>query len=85
MAARKRTIRHSDEVRARIQASQLINRVQSHAMGLIEMTATQLKAAKILLDKSLPDLSRVEMSGPDGDAIPTSVTITHVKPQHPGP
>lgn len=84
MAARTLRIKHSDEVRAKIQASQLVNRLQGHAMGTVKMTETQIKAAKILLDKALPGLSRVEMSGINGEAIPTSVTITHVKPEHPG-
>lgn len=84
MAARTLRIKHSDEVRAKIQASQLINRLQNHVLGDGKLTELQLKAAKILLDKALPGLSRVEMSGVDGEAIPTSVTITHVKPEHPG-
>ena len=75
---------HSDEVRAKIQASQLINRLQDHVSGKVTMSPTQIQAAKILLSKSVPDLSRVEMSGPNGGDIPTSVTITHVKPPHTG-
>jgi hypothetical protein len=62
MAARK-DLRHSEEVRAKIQTSQLVNRLQQNANGEIDMTAGQLKAAEILLRKSLPDLSAVEVSG----------------------
>lgn len=69
MAARKLRIRHSDEVRAKIQASQLINRLSNHALGETEMSVTQIRAAEILLRKSVPDLSAIELSGPDGDAI----------------
>lgn len=52
MAARLR-LRHQDEVRQKIQASNLITRLQKHADGEVEMTPTQVQAAKILLDKSI--------------------------------
>ena len=44
----------------------LINRLQGHAFGEIEMTQTQLKAAEILLRKVAPDLARQEVTGADG-------------------
>jgi hypothetical protein len=60
MAARIRT-RHSDEVRAKIQASQLINRLMGHIEGKVQLAPTQINAIKILLDKSLPNLSDIKM------------------------
>lgn len=63
MAARKRRIRHDEDTRAKIQASQLINRLTDHALGKNEMTATQVQAARILLDRTLPALSQVEYTG----------------------
>jgi hypothetical protein len=71
MAARIRT-KHQDEVRAKIQASQLVNVLQNHALGLTEeLSASRLKAIEILLRKSIPDLSQVqaEHTGPDGGPI----------------
>jgi hypothetical protein len=62
MAARIRA-RHQDEIRAKIQTSQLINRLEGCALGEVELTAQQLKAIEILLKKNLPDLSQVEISG----------------------
>lgn len=62
MAARLNR-RHSDEVRAKIQASVLIQRLQSHAMGELEMTASQIKAAEALLDRSVPKLSQIQHVG----------------------
>lgn len=70
--------RHQDDVREKIQATQLINRLTSCAMGEIELNPQQLKSIEILLKKSLPDLSSVEMSGPDGEAIPINVGIEFV-------
>ena len=66
MAARKIHTTLREEWRQKIQASQLINRVQGHALGDVEMSATQLKAAEILLRKVAPDLARTEVSGEDG-------------------
>ena len=67
MAARIRK-QHQDEVRARIQVSQLINVLENQALGISEdLSPSRMKAIEILLRKSLPDLSSVEISG-DQDA-----------------
>lgn len=63
MAARINKIRHDDETRAKIQASQLINRLEAHVLGEVDMKPTQVTAALGLLKKSVPDLSAVEHSG----------------------
>jgi hypothetical protein len=69
MAARLRKT-HQDEVRSKIQTSQLINRLQNHALGEIELEQTQIKAIEVLIRKTLPDLSSVQLSGdPDGEPI----------------
>lgn len=58
---------HQDDVRKKIQASQLINVLQDHALkGVGEMPPTRLKSIEILLRKSIPDLSAVTISG-DGE------------------
>lgn len=63
MAARKTKIRHDEETRNKIQASQLINRLTKHALAKKPiMDPTQVRAAEILLKKTLPDLSSVEMN-----------------------
>lgn len=62
MAARILRPRHQDDIRQKIQATQLVHRLTKHALGEIEMTATQIKATEILLKKSIPDLSTVEMT-----------------------
>lgn len=60
----KRTLRpkHSDEIRAKIQASVLIGLLSDHVQGKRDLSATQIRSAEILLKKSVPDLSAVEMS-----------------------
>jgi hypothetical protein len=65
MAARLRP-QHQEDVRAKIQTSQLINRLQDHALGLVELSASQIKAIEVLIRKTLPDLSATELSGSVG-------------------
>lgn len=79
MAARIRKP-HQDEVRAKIQASQLINVLQDHALGKDEkeLSPTRLKAIEILLRKSIPDLSATEITGEDGGPIKQSIEVAFV-------
>lgn len=79
MAARMRKL-HQDDVRAKIQTSQLVNRLESHALGTVELSATQIKAIEVLIRKTLPDLSAVEMTGEDGGPIETVQKIQLVGP-----
>ncbi len=58
--------RHQDEVRTKIQTSQLVNVLQNHALddkNETEITPTRMKAIELLLKKSLPDLSSTEITG----------------------
>jgi hypothetical protein len=62
--------RHQDEVRTRIQTSQLINVLQDHALSAeSEISPSRMKAIEILLKKSLPDLSAVEVSGDEESPV----------------
>lgn len=67
MAARVNKIRHDEETRAKIQTSQLLNRLNDHVFGVdgipVEVSQTQMKAIEILLRKTLPDLSAVTVGG----------------------
>jgi hypothetical protein len=73
--------RNAESVRQKIQISQLVNRLQKHGLGEVEMTSTQIDAAKFLINKRMPNLpERRELSGPDGGAIPMGMRITFVEP-----
>lgn len=61
MAARKLRIRHDEETRKKIQTTQLINRLTDHALGKIDLSPTQVRAIEVLIKKTLPDLSSIEM------------------------
>ena len=72
--------RHSDEVRAKIQASALVTRLHGHAMGETEMTSSQIAAAVALLDRSVPKLAQVQHVGEGEDgAIQHSLRVEFVK------
>lgn len=60
---------HQDDVRKKIQASQIVNRLMGHINGEHELSATQVNAANILLRKTLPDLSAVVLSGDEDNPV----------------
>lgn len=62
MAARIRKVRHDDETRAKIQTSQLINRLSDHVFGKVVLDSSQVRAIEVLLRKTLPDLSAIDMT-----------------------
>ena len=55
---------HQEDVRKKIQVSQLLNVLQNHALGTTEdLSPTRMKAIEILLRKSMPDMASVTISG----------------------
>jgi hypothetical protein len=81
MAARLRKT-HQDEVRTKIQASQLINVLQNHALAKDdkEISYSRMKAIEILLRKSVPDLSAVQLGGDKGNPIRQSIEVRIIDP-----
>ena len=60
MAARLRKS-HQDDVRTKLQVSQLMNILMNDALGLSdELSQGRRKSIEILLKKTLPDLSQVD-------------------------
>ena len=82
MAARKMKLKHQDDVRAKIQVSNLITRVNKYAMGDLtddDISPNRLNAIKLLLSKALPDLSSVQHTGDAQN--PINHVITWQKPE----
>lgn len=69
MAARKNKIKHDEPTKRRIQASQLLNRLNSFAKNEVKMTSAQVLAAKVVIGKSIPDLKAIEHTGKDGKPL----------------
>jgi len=63
MPARTRKIRHDENTRAKIQAGNIITRLQKYISGEISMEGPAVTAALGLLRKVVPDLTSVEHSG----------------------
>lgn len=70
MAARLKP-RHQDDVRKKIQASQLVNLLRDNALGKIpELSAGRIQSARILLDKSVSNApTQIEGAGENGEHI----------------
>lgn len=65
MAARLNK-RHQDSVREKIKIGNIIDRLEKHVAGEIEMTPSQVASARILLDKTIsnaPQEAKLEHSG----------------------
>jgi hypothetical protein len=71
LAARKRKVELSDEWKGKIRAGVIMQRLLGHVQGEVELSSTQVAAAKILLGKIVPDVNRTEHTGKDGAAIET--------------
>ena len=80
MAERLRKF-HQDEVRTKIQTSQLINRLTEHALNGPCLDASQVRAIEILMKKTLPDLSAIDWSASDGSVAEAIRGALAWKPQ----
>ena len=58
---------HQDDIRKKIQVSLLIKKLEEPALDdkAEEIVASRMKAIQILLNKSLPDLSSMQVTGSD--------------------
>ena len=63
-----------ERLRERIQVGQILTRVQGCALGNIEMTSTEFQAAKLLINKTIPDLPAISQ---DQSAVKD---ISHASP-----
>ena len=63
--ATQRIIPFRERVQERINVSSICNRLQSHIDGDIDLTATQIQAARILLNKVIPDVKALEIKHVD--------------------
>lgn len=81
--AKRINLHHDEETRRKIQTTQLVNRLESHAFSNADkevMTQSQVRAAEILLRKSLPDISSVVVSGDEDQPIEMKHTFEWLAP-----
>lgn len=66
------------ETRAKIETTTIVNKLMKLVKGEIQMDSTQLKAAEVLLRKSLPDLQSVEITGDPDKPVNLNATVEFV-------
>lgn len=69
---------HSEEIRQKIQASVIIDRLEKHIAGELEMSSTQIAAAQTLLDRSVPKLSQIQHLGDDDNPLQHNHTVRFI-------
>lgn len=79
--AQRKYLYHPEEVKEKIKTTQLINRLQDHALGEIDLSPTQLRAAEILIKKVVPDTSAVTVSGDQDAPLKTTLEVTWKAPE----
>lgn len=67
----------AERFRVSIRVGLIRNRLMKHILGELELSSTQIQAAKILLDKSVGNVSQVEVSGPGGGPIEVATPLHH--------
>jgi hypothetical protein len=72
--------RLSEQSRSAIQATNLVKRLQKHALGDLELSMSQIRAIEVLLKKTLPDLSSVELTGDADNPVKFQGVIDLVRP-----
>ena len=63
MAARTNRTKLDDKWKEKIKAGVILDRLMKHVDGALDMSTTQINAAKILLNKVYPDLKAHEIDG----------------------
>jgi len=78
MASRGRApnFRMTEEHRAKIKNSSILNALIEHVEGRRDMAPSQVTAGLGLLKKVLPDLSQTELTGENGGPVQTKVTLS---------
>ena len=74
-------VKHDDKTRAKIQRSQLLNRLANHILETDKdtvMSTSQVAAALGLMKKTLPDLQSTELTGSDGSPLLEGLTVKFV-------
>jgi hypothetical protein len=73
--------RSQDKIRSSIKAQEIVDCLNSHILGQLKMTNTQVRAAEILLRKIQPDLVATHLTTDDGQGLPLLKIVRAVQPQ----
>jgi len=60
----------ADSIRRSVKSKAIIDALQGHILDGLDLSPTQIRAAEVLLKKSVPDLSAVTLdTGPEGITV----------------
>lgn len=76
---RKPGFRMTEEHRAKIKNSNILNALIEHVEGRREMSSSQVSAGLGLLKKVMPDLTHAEHANDPENPMPSSIPVTIVK------
>src|ERR1700704_172954 len=62
MAARALKVQPTEDWKAKISASMLMNRLADHSSGKLKLGPTQVKSIEVILDRIAPKLSTIEQT-----------------------
>lgn len=74
------TKRQADTCVSAIRTSLIIKKLEGHILNGDEMSSTQVRAAEILLNRTVPTLSAVQLTGADDGPVQFSVNVRFVEP-----
>ena len=80
MAEKHRKLTNDASVREKIKMRQLVELLENHAFGLVNLEKTRLRAAEILLRKTLPDIQVIQVDIDGGVDIRVLQVASHPKP-----
>lgn len=73
----KSRLEWQESKRLKIQGASVINRLINHTLAEEDlMSASQVNAARILLNKVVPDLKSIELTGEGGGPVKVATKIT---------
>ncbi len=81
MAARKLRPYQVEQTRAAIRTTQLIKRLQDHALGIQKIDNSEIKAIAILLKNVIPDLSCAEVTHDTTESYVDAIRKIHERRQ----
>jgi hypothetical protein len=79
MVARK-NLAQPPRTREKIRASMLINRLQDHVLGKCTMTPCQVRAARLVLRTTLPDLKSIKVEYDSAPSYVDTIPASHHDP-----
>jgi hypothetical protein len=76
----RKNLAHSPLTRERIKTSMIVNRLQDHVEGKVELSPTQVSAGLGLLKKTLPDLQATTISGDQENPLRVAPDLSKLAP-----